>query len=306
MIRLRQLFCGALAVCAASAAPATAQQRADSASTKSIVIDGRRVRVQVAGLERRTRGSPIVVFEAGATNSLDAWRAVVPKVAAVAPVVAYDRAGLGQSAWDSVTPTPRHVATRLRRMLKEVGAEPPYVLVGHSWGASLMRFYAGYHPGEVAGLVYADPGPIITQSVADEIAPFDSIGAGRAGYTAFWSSYAAIIERASPAARAEFTVYRGLTEREVADRDLAPAPNVPVVMLIAAKPFPSPLQLPYDAQAHFEADLRHRIRMLQEWALGAPKGTVVVTNHTSHAIPREDPDLIVWAVKRVIDAIPRR
>lgn len=306
MMRLRQLFRGVLVVFAASATPATAQQRADSASTKSIVIDGRRVRVQVAGLERRTRGSPIVVFEAGATNSLDAWRAVVPKVAAVAPVVAYDRAGLGQSAWDSVTPTPRHVATRLRRILKEVGAEPPYVLVGHSWGASLMRFYAGYHPADVAGLVYADPGPIITQSVAEEIAPFDSIGAGRAGYAAFWSSYAAVIERASPAARAEFTVYRGLTEREVADRDLAPAPDVPVVMLLAAKPFPLPLQLPYDAQAHFQADLRHRIRMLQEWALGAPKGTVVVTNHTSHAIPREDPDLIVWAVKRVLDAIPRQ
>ena len=249
VIRLRHLFC-ALAVCAASASPATARQRADSASTKSIVINGRPVRVQVAGLERRTRGSPIVVFEAGATNSLDVWRAVVPQVAAVAPVVAYDRAGLGQSAWDSVAPTPRHVATRLRRMLKEIGAEPPYVLVG--------------------------------------------------------SGYAAVIERASPAARAEFTVYRGLTEREVVDRDLAPAPNVPVVMLIAAKPFPSPLQLPFDAQAHFEADLRHRIRMLQEWALGAPKGTVVVTNHTSHAIPREDPDLIVWAVKRVLDAIPRR
>jgi hypothetical protein len=26
----------------------------------------------------------------------------------------------------------------------------------------------------------------------------------------------------------------------------------------------------------------------------------VISNHTTHAIPREDPELIVWAVKRVL------
>ena len=304
VLMLRHAFGTALVVL--SSAPLRAQAPADSVPTKIVVLDGRAVRVHVSGLEQRKSGSPVVVFQAGATNSLDSWRAVLPSVAAVAPVVAYDRAGLGQSAWDSVPPTPRHVTTRLRRLLRELGAEPPYILVGHSWGASLMRFFAGYHPTEVVGLVYADPGPIITQSVADEIAPFEAIGAGRAEYAAFWSSYAAIFERASPAARAEFAVFRGLMERDVSERDLRPAPDVPIVMLLAAKPFPPAPGLPFDAAAHFQADLRHRIRMLQEWALASSKGTVVVSNHTSHAIPREEPDLVVWAVKRVLAAIPNR
>ncbi|HEX6052257.1 MAG TPA: alpha/beta hydrolase [Gemmatimonadaceae bacterium] len=301
MRRSRQLVGSVVAALAVSSVPTVAQST-DSARTRTVTLDGRAVRVQVAGLERRKPGSPVVVFEAGATNSLDTWRDVLPHVATAAPVVAYDRAGLGQSAWDSVTPTPRHVTTRLRRLLHQIGVNPPYVLVGHSWGASLMRFFAGYHPAEVVGLVYADPGPIITQSLADEIAPFEKIGKGRAEYEAFWSSYAALIERASPAARAEFGVFRGLMQRDVAERDLMPAPDVPVVMLLAAKPFPPLPGLPFDAAAHFQADLRHRIRMLQEWALASSKGTVVVSNLSTHAVPRDEPDLLVWAVKRVLSA----
>jgi len=286
--------------------PATAQRSTNPATTKLVAIDGRPVRVQASGLERRKPGQPVVIFEAGAASTLDSWRSVLPQVAATAPVVAYDRAGLGQSAWDSVTPTPRHVSTRLRKLLREIGAEPPYVLVGHSWGASLMRYFAGYHPREIAGVVYVDPGPIITQSVADEIAPFDAIGAGRAGYDAFWASFAAIFERSSPGVRAEFAVFRGLMDRDVAQRDLPPAPDVPVVMLLAAKSFGSPSGLPYDANAHFQADLRHRVKKLQEWALTVSNGTVVVSNQTTHAIPRDEPALIVWAVQRVLSAVPNR
>ena len=306
MLSRQWLFGVLLATSATSAALAGAQQPS-GAVTRLVTLDGRQVRVRLAGLERRKRGSPVVVFEAGAMNTLDTWQRVLPNVAAVAPVIAYDRAGLGQSAWDSIAPTPRHVVTRLRRMLRDIGAEPPYVLVGHSWGGSLMRFYAGYHPTEVAGVVYVDPGPIITQAVADEIAPFNAIGAGRAGYEAFWSLYAAMVQRASsPAVRAEFDVYRALVQRDLSARDLAPAPAVPAVVIVAAKPNPSLAGLPYDVSAHFQADLRHRVRMLQEWALASPRGTLVMSNHTNHAVLREDPDLVVWAVRRVLAAVPTR
>ena len=287
-------------VCVAFASRAIAQQPVGSLTTRLVTLDGHQVRVQVGGLEGRKPGSPVIVFESGAMNSLDVWGGIPAQAATLAPVVAYDRAGLGQSAWDGQTPTPRHVTDRLRRLLTEIGAPPPYVLVGWSWGGALARFFAGYHPDAIAGLVYVDPGPLVTQSPVDELAPFNAIGAGRAGYDAFWSAYADFAQRGSPAARAEFDVYRGLMRREVTERDLRPAPPVPVVVIVAAKPNPVPVKLPYDAQAQFEADLRHRIRTLQEWALASPRGTLVVSNSTNHAIPREDPDLILWAIRRVL------
>ena len=292
-----------LILCAASAGPVDAQQGSNRAVTRFVDIDGYALRVQTWGLADREPGRPLIVFEAGATNSLEAWDRVTSHLAGTAPLVAYDRAGLGESLWDGETPTPRHVSTRLRRLLREIGAGPPYVLVGHSWGGILMRYFAGYHPSEVAGIVYVDPGPIVTQSLAQEIAPFEEIGAGSAGYDAFWSAYASFVDRAPPAVRAEFNVYRGLMQRESSERDLLPVPDVPVVMILAAKPYPSLPGLPFDHAEYFQADLRHRIHVLQEWAFASSRGTVVVTNHTSHAVPREDPDLIVWAVRRVLAAI---
>ena len=118
-----------------------------------IELDGRAVRVQAIGLQDRRPGAPVIVFEAGASNALEIWGGILPQVASMAPVVAYDRAGLGRSEWDDTNPTPRHVADRLRRVLQQIGAGPPYVLVGFSWGGMLARYFAGYYPADVVGLV---------------------------------------------------------------------------------------------------------------------------------------------------------
>jgi len=130
----------------------------------------------------------LVVFEAGATNPVEIWGDILPQVAAIAPVFAYDRAGLGRSEWDNTTPTPLHVADRLRRLLLQIGAEPPYVFVGYSWGGMLARYFAGYYPRAVTGLVLVDPGPMVTQpmgtilarSMSSELGEQDTTRTGQA------------------------------------------------------------------------------------------------------------------------------
>ena len=102
-------------------------------------------------------GAPAVVFESGfAATSLN-WMGVQDAVAEVAQTVAYDRGGLGWSVGASSARTPRKIAEELRAMLRESGVEPPYVLVGHSFGGLVMRRYALNYPEEVAGVVLVDP-----------------------------------------------------------------------------------------------------------------------------------------------------
>jgi pimeloyl-ACP methyl ester carboxylesterase len=286
---------------------ALAQRPSGLTGVAMVDLDGHAVRVQAVGLDRRKPGTPVVVFEAGVANSLDIWEGILPQVAALAPAVAYDRAGLGFSEWDETTPTPRHVADRLRRLLRLIEADPPYVLVGYSWGGMLARYFSSYYPETVAGLVLVDPGPMITQSFDENLAPFDAIGAARAGYEAYWSRFAGLFEKAAPPVRAEFDVLRRLMDIDVSDRDLHPVPEVPMIIVVAAKYLALPnLQLPFDPRAHFEADLRYRIRILGEWTLASPRGTLVVSNHTTHAVTREDPDLVVWAVTRVVSMLEHR
>jgi pimeloyl-ACP methyl ester carboxylesterase len=293
------LAAATLVVCAS----AHAQQTPVIPGVRMIELDGRAVRVQTIGLQDRRPGAPVIVFEAGASNSLEVWGGLLPRVAPMAPVVAYDRAGLGRSDWDEANPTPRHVADRLRRVLQQVGAGPPYVLVGFSWGGMLARYFAGYYPAEVVGLVFVDPSPMVTESLADNLSPFEKIGAGRAGFDAYWSSFSTLLAQTPPAVRAENQVLRGLLEMDLAARDLHAVPAMPMAVVVAAKYFAVPLTVPFDLQQYFQADLRYRVRVLSEWALASPHGTLVVANDTTHMIPREDPALIVSAIERVLGAL---
>ena len=101
-------------------------------------------------------GTPAVVLDAGIAASSLSWSRVQPAVAGFTRVCSYDRAGL---AWSEYSPTARSMpalVSELRSLLQHVGVSPPYVLVGHSFGGMVVRAFARAHPSEVAGLVFVD------------------------------------------------------------------------------------------------------------------------------------------------------
>ena len=117
----------------------------------TITIDGRAIAYATGG-----SGPTTVVFEAGLGNGMESWSFVAPEVAAFARIFAYDRPGYRGS---DPTETPRDAATivaELRQLLLATGHEPPYILVGHSLGGTVMDLYARTHSDEVAGLVLVD------------------------------------------------------------------------------------------------------------------------------------------------------
>ncbi len=100
---------------------------------------------------------PTVVLEAGIGASSLSWRLVHTAAARFARVCAYDRAGLGWSEAGRGGRSAHRSVAELRRALSGAGLPPPYVLVGHSFGAYLVRVFAALHPAEVAGMVLVDP-----------------------------------------------------------------------------------------------------------------------------------------------------
>ena len=104
----------------------------------------------------RSGDGPTVVFENGPGGMGLDWSLVVPHVSEFGTTVAYDRAGLG---WSEPSERPRdivHLVEDLKAMLDSIEAPAPYVLVGHSYGALIVRAFAYTYPGEVAGLVLVD------------------------------------------------------------------------------------------------------------------------------------------------------
>jgi pimeloyl-ACP methyl ester carboxylesterase len=102
-------------------------------------------------------GKPTVVFESGIGASSLSWWVVQPQVAGFATTLSYDRAGLGESPGSKGALTADRLVDDLHQLLRVNHLGPPFVLVGHSFGALLARLFASRYPKETGGLVLVDP-----------------------------------------------------------------------------------------------------------------------------------------------------
>lgn len=119
-----------------------------------IDIGGYRLNLRHAG-----QNAPPVVFDTGLGVTSLLWARVLPAVGAFTTACAFDRAGYGDSdpAPEHLPRTSAQIVQEVRLLLQKAEIAPPYVLVGHSFGAINMTWYALHHPDEVAGLVLVDP-----------------------------------------------------------------------------------------------------------------------------------------------------
>jgi pimeloyl-ACP methyl ester carboxylesterase len=115
-------------------------------------VGGRRIHFNCSG-----SGAPTVVLEAGASSFAIDWSLVQPEVARTSRVCSYDRAGHGWSYPRGQVDTPERVVADLRAALAAAGEQPPYVMVGASFGALYVRLYQLDYPADVIGLVLVDP-----------------------------------------------------------------------------------------------------------------------------------------------------
>ncbi|MDX6678340.1 MAG: hypothetical protein QOE31_2392 [Solirubrobacteraceae bacterium] len=129
-----------------------ATARPDPASgTAGRLVDiggGRSLFLQCTG-----SGRPVVVLEGGGAGYAAQWQDVQQQLGRSTRVCAYDRAGAGRSLPTHGVRDARDELADLRRLLDRAPIDPPYVLVGHSYGGVLARVFAHENPTRVAGLV---------------------------------------------------------------------------------------------------------------------------------------------------------
>jgi pimeloyl-ACP methyl ester carboxylesterase len=116
----------------------------------------------LGGLHITGQGSahPAVILESGIAGSSLSWKRVEDQVAPFARVISYDRAGLGWSAPANSPRTLPRIVEELRSLLRAAAVDPPYILVGHSFGGLIVQYFAARYPGEIAGILLVDAVPV--------------------------------------------------------------------------------------------------------------------------------------------------
>ena len=119
--------------------------------TKQVKVGNRKLAVTCVG-----EGQPTVVLESGLGDDASIWANLQPEIATFTRVCAYSRAGLGKSDPAPGQRTVQNVVDDLETLLADSSIKGPFVLVGHSIGGLIVNMYAHQHPQQVAGLVLVD------------------------------------------------------------------------------------------------------------------------------------------------------
>jgi len=289
-------------------------------------IDRHNLHVDVRG-----GGTPSVVLEAGLGEHSEVWAPVRIAVADFATTLSYDRAGLGWSRGRVGRRTVDTAVDDLHAVISKVELPPPYVLVGHSYGALIMRLFAHRYPDEVAGLVLVDPAhedqyeqaPPSIRRLATRMrrlafliylvprlaawlglfalrpgllpAPTDGDSASSLDLDRYRGVIAAHGTRPFRAALAEL---QGLDESFKQLRSArGPLGNVPVVVIAHDRPAPLPASI---SVADQEANEQQWRSLQQEVAEASDRGRVLVATDAGHAVHLEQPGLVVEAIRDII------
>ena len=229
-------------------------------------------------------GGPTVILEAGYGDNGTIWAPVQIHASEFVRVCSYDRAGLERSDDPDHYPrTGADVVADLHAALQKAEVKPPYLLVGHSYGALFSRLFAQTYSEEVVGLLWLDPWPL------DYDTELQALVTPRQ-----WTAYERLLATDPdnevidfPATYAEIRVGGEL-------------PDVPLLVLSHGE---APTAEGYPPDWPVAAQERLWQRLERDMATLAPQGEEWVVAGSGHMIHQAKPDVVVAAIADMVDRL---
>ncbi len=238
------------------------------AEHRLVSIGERRLSIDCDGA--RTHRETVVLIPGLGRTAKD-WEKVQPAVSDVARVCSYDLAGLGESDKPAKLQSLDEVVDDLRALLKAAGEKPPYVLVGHSIAGIYCRRFVTRFPADVAALVFVDSSHEEQFLRLHEIDP------------------------KGPITNAELAEFFFTTPGQ----KLEWRTQLPLIVLAHGKSGTKPPQLTEEQAAAFD----HAWREFQkDLASRSPKGQFRLAEQSGHFIQRDQPELVIEAIRELAGA----
>ena len=267
-----------------------------------ISVKDKKVWVKASGLENRKFLQPLVILESGAGDHLGKFDKVFEQVAEFAPVISYDRLGLGKSdAPDNpITETSR--VEELRELLDAMQLAPPYILVGNDLGAVFSKAFALAYPEEVAGLIYLDPiSP--SENLNSLVSQLDQEGKdATAMLDGFHQQQVRFVGNANTAQQQEVNYLLGLLSDGKLNWELDPTFQSPLAVMLGRNKnlFLISNSINTDYKLLNEKLIENRINYFEELTADQPRSSLVITPHTSDYLPSQAPTTVSLLIQEVV------
>ena len=265
--------------------PTVAQRRASgvrqsSSVDKLVNVGGRRLFINCSGEARK--GMPVVVLDAGMGSTSDVWSLVQPKVAQFARVCSYDRAGMGKSDRAPQAHTSQDIVNDLHTILVRAKINPPYVLVGHSFGGMNVRLYASKYSKQVVGMVLVDSThedennrmlALLPPEILKKARPEDMI-----------VRTAEDIDFNKSVAQVRAANWHG---------------DIPLIVLTRGSATFNPNDYAVPSLAPKWEQIR--LKLQQELVRRSSRGRQIIAEKSGHYIQRDQPELVIDAIRQVME-----
>lgn len=216
-------------------------------------------------------------------ETITSWDSLQTKLGEHTTVVTYDRLGLGKSDTTTAPRTIENLSRELHDFLTTQKIPGPYLFIGHSLGAFIVRKYQHDHPENVVGMLLIDP-------VHED--QFDRLMASKSAE-----------ERE-----------KILMDREESLATLSPGELHEAVQYHqrrkAMKAVPYPTTIPITILASFQVgqgataeERQIKKALFDDWLRQAPQIKLVSTTRSGHYIQDSEPALFLEEVKHMLDQV---
>ncbi|NNG22259.1 alpha/beta fold hydrolase [Telluria aromaticivorans] len=242
-------------------------------TSKSIAVGGQVLRFSLSG-----EGSPTIVMLSGAGGPLEGWYRLFPELDKLGTVVTYDRPGVGASARAREPQLGTTIILQLRALLREIGARPPFLLVGHSFGGLHANLFARIYPEETCGVLFLEA-----------TSPDDVLNMKRYR-SPLQRAVAGLLDRFSPPDPNDEISNELETVAEIAEAP--PFPDIPVTVISGGKQLPR-WMASLDAQ-------HERVRNQEALARLSPLGERVIAKGSAHFPQMSEPLVVLGALEKLV------
>lgn len=253
-------------------------------SSRFVYINGKAQHILDIG-----SGRPAVVFVTGFGDDLKAYASIQKELATITRTISYDRAGLGKSELTGKNRSLDTLVSELNKILTNENIPTPYILVGHSYGGHIVRYYAHLYPGKVGGMVLIDPSienlddEIRRVKTSAEIKSFDSLYVH--GRDPDWS------EGVSREAD-----YFRLNEKLLRAKSLKFPESIRTTLITAMKN-------PESRHSFLKGVNKMAGDLHKGWATDYPHIRHVLAERSGHYVHYDEPELVIQEIRAILEAI---